>query len=156
MISILKRYAQKIGEGSLTYLLVYLGAGALTYLLRISFWILNVNFRNTNYNLTRFVGKKIGAVRVSDFGLSTVVRKKLKWQARVSWPIPLLTTKLDTMVSIDFDRNPNEPFWFVLWQHPQPYCSEAVLKRRSREEIWCNFYQNRTRGCWDNACQSFW
>jgi hypothetical protein len=30
----------------------------------------NGHFRYTNYNLTRSVGKKIGAVRVSDFGLS--------------------------------------------------------------------------------------
>ena len=38
---------------------------------RLSFWILNVNFRNTNYNLTRFVGKNLGAATLSNFGLIT-------------------------------------------------------------------------------------
>ena len=34
-----------------------------------NFWIRHVNFRDTNYNLTRFVGKNLCDPRVSNFGL---------------------------------------------------------------------------------------
>ena len=59
--------------GSLTEINRILGEGPSPRIPHRDFWILNVNFRDTNCNLTRFVGQNLRAVRVSNFGLSRPV-----------------------------------------------------------------------------------